>query len=373
MIRRSDLMVAGAATAWMLAVVAIVDDAAVGGRSVVLAILILAQHLSLVLWRAYPLLCQAIVWSVQLGVVWSLDHNYVVIGLAQVLVSFSLGMRLALGPGIALSLTLSALTVVAHVAWKQPQDLPAIANYLLQTLSFHVLPFLGGHMVAAEQRQAEATLEAATRQHERDLLSTFFQERRRLAGDLHDVAAHHVAGIVVQASAIERLVDRDPAAAKEAVAQLRRQAKETLTGLRSVVGLLRDDTAEPGIEDVPALVSSIEQLGVRIELRYPQTIELPRQESTAIYRVAQQAISNALQHSPDTWIRVELMQTASAVELVVANGATSKSDEDGHRGVGLNLMRERANAVGGELDAGPTNEHGWQVTLRLPRERQENR
>ncbi len=352
---------------------ALIGEVAVGDRHVVLVILVLAQQMSLVLWRAHPLLCQAIVWTLQLGIQWWLELDFVIIGIAQVLVSFSLGTRLALVPGIALSLTLSSITVMAYVLWKQPPDLLSILNYLMQSVAMCVIPFLGGTAVAAEQRQAEKTLEVAARQHERDLLSTVVQERRRLAGELHDVAAHHVAGIVVQASAIERLVDRDPAAAKETVVQLRSQAKETLTGLRSVVSLFRDDTTEPGIEDVPALVSSIEQLGVRIDLLYPQAIELPRQESTAIYRVTQQAISNALQHSPATWIRVELTRTASAVELVVTNGATAQPGEHDRQGVGLNLMRERAHAIGGELHAGSTHEGGWQVTLRLPCVRRENR
>ena len=111
----------------------------------------------------------------------------------------------------------------------------------LVTLAIYLVPMLGGAALASSRRYEHSRQELLRREHGRQLEVALIQERRRLAGELHDVAAHHLVGIVVQAAALERLIDRDPQTAREAAQQLRRQAKETLSGLRSVVGLLRSD------------------------------------------------------------------------------------------------------------------------------------
>jgi len=229
------------------------------------------------------------------------------------------------------------------------------------------------------------------------------QERRRLAGELHDVAAHHLAGIVVQAAALERLIDRDPQTAREATQQLRRQAKETLSGLRSVVGLLRSDEeaeeSSPGLRDLPELVASTRALGVDIELLDDGLLGdepgdgtthstsggvpsgdaaacmsvLSQRADTAVFRVAQQAISNALQHAPGAPITVKVTRLEAAFELSVLNGPARRLPTDpGGGGTGLTVMRERTDAVGGSLQAGPVEGGGWRVRLVLPLAREED-
>ena len=213
-----------------------------------------------------------------------------------------------------------------------------------------------------QQRDWEA------REHQHQLALALIDERRRIAGELHDVAAHHLAGIVVQSAAVGRLIDRDPGAAKEAAAQLRTQSKETLDGLRSVVGLLRENaTPVAGLRDLPELISTTRDLGVEVSFipPFPRPALSPIVDM-AVYRVVQQAISNALQHAPGAWLRIEVTQTGDQLETTIVNGPPQRQRESRTGGVGLKVMRERAVAAGGTLETGPTPEGGWRVRLVVP-------
>ena len=367
------------------------------------AVPLAAEGLALVLWRSRPLVCQALVWSAEAVTLLLLPATYVASGYGQLVVSFGMGMRFPLrrtAPLLAaLSLSYSAIAIL-----RQPSVLWQLhmVNALV-TLAIYLVPMLGGAALASSRRYEHSRQELLSREHGRQLEVALIQERRRLAGELHDVAAHHLAGIVVQAAALERLIDRDPQTASKAAHQLRRQAKEPLSGLRSVVGLLRsDDEAgepSPGLRDLPELISSTRALGVDIELlddgilgdepgdatthstssgapsgdtaaRMPV---LSQRADTAVFRVAQQSISNALQHAPGAPITVKVTRLEAALELSVLNGPARRLPTDpGGGGTGLTVMRERADAVGGALQAGPVEGGGWRVRLVLPLAREED-
>ena len=361
------------------------------------AIPLAAEGLALVLWRSRPLVCQALVWSAEVATSLLLPAGYVASGYGQLVVSFSMGMRFPLRRTAA-ALTALSLAYSAVDNWRDPPNQWELAmTRVLVNLAACLLPMLGGAALASSRRYEHSRQELLRREHGRQLEVALIQERRRLAGELHDVAAHHLAGIVVQAAALERLIDRDPQTAREATQQLRRQAKETLSGLRSVVGLLRSDEeaeeSSPGLRDLPELVASTQALGVDIELlddgllgdepgdatthstssgapsgdtaaRIPV---LSQRADTAVFRVAQQAISNALQHAPGAPITVEVRRLETALELTVLNGPAHRPSTDpGGGGTGLTVMRERADAVGGSLHAGPVEGGGWRVRLVLP-------
>ena len=353
------------------------------------AVPLAAEGLALVLWRSRPLVCQALVWSAEAVTLLLLPATYVASGYGQLVVSFGMGMRFPLrrtAPLLAaLSLSYSAIAIL-----RQPSVLWQLhmVNALV-TLAIYLVPMLGGAALASSRRYEHSRQELLSREHGRQLEVALIQERRRLAGELHDVAAHHLAGIVVQAAALERLIDRDPQTAREATQQLRRQAKETLSGLRSVVGLLRSDEeaeeSSPGLRDLPELVASTQALGVDIELldsgMSDRSGEPPADEAptlsppadTAVFRVAQQSISNALQHAPGAPITVKVTRLEAALELSVLNGPARRLPTDpGGGGTGLTVMRERADAVGGALQAGPVEGGGWRVRLVLPLAREED-
>ena len=361
------------------------------------AIPLAAEGLALVLWRSRPLVCQALVWSAEVATSLLLPAGYVASGYGQLVVSFSMGMRFPLRRTAA-ALTALSLAYSAVDNWRDPPNQWELAmTRVLVNLAACLLPMLGGAALASSRRYEHSRQELLRREHGRQLEVALIQERRRLAGELHDVAAHHLAGIVVQAAALERLIDRDPQTARDAAQQLRRQAKETLSGLRSVVGLLRSDEeveeSTPGLRDLPELVASTRALGVDIDLfddgllgdepggattrstssgapsrdtaaRIPV---LSQRADTAVFRVAQQAISNALQHAPGAPITVEVRRLETALELTVLNGPAHRPSTDpGGGGTGLTVMRERTDAVGGSLHASPVEGGGWRVRLVLP-------
>ena len=367
------------------------------------AIPLAAEGLALVLWRSRPLVCQVLVWSAEVATSLLLPAGYVASGYGQLVVSFSMGMRFPLRRTAA-ALTALSLAYSAVDNWRDPPNQWELAmTRVLVNLAACLLPMLGGAALASSRRYEHSRQELLRREHGRQLEVALIQERRRLAGELHDVAAHHLAGIVVQAAALERLIDRDPQTARDAAQQLRRQAKETLSGLRSVVGLLRSDEeaeeSSPGLRDLPELVASTRALGVDVELldggllgdepgdgtthttssgapsrdtaaRIPV---LSQRADSAVFRVAQQAISNALQHAPGAPITVEVRRLETALELTVLNGPAHRPSTDpGGGGTGLTVMRERADAVGGSLHAGPVEGGGWRVRLVLPLAREED-
>ena len=360
------------------------------------AIPLAVEGLALVLWRSRPLVCQALVWSAEVATSLLLPAGYVASGYGQLVVSFSMGMRFPLRRTAA-ALTALSLAYSAVDNWRDPPNQWELAmTRVLVNLAACLLPMLGGAALASSRRYEHSRQELLRREHGRQLEVALIQERRRLAGELHDVAAHHLAGIVVQAAALERLIDRDPQTARDAAQQLRRQAKETLSGLRSVVGLLRSDEeveeSTPGLRDLPELVASTRALGVDIELLDGGLLDgepgeaasvrasgsaptdaptgmpiLSAMAEAAVFRVVQQAISNALQHAPGAPITVEVRRLETALELTVLNGPAHRPSTDpGGGGTGLTVMRERADAVGGSLHAGPVEGGGWRVRLVLP-------
>ena len=367
------------------------------------AVPLAAEGLALVLWRSRPPVCQALVWLAEAVTLLLLPATYNASGYGQLVVSFGMGMRFPLRRTAPLLAALS-LSYSAIATWRQP-SVPWQLHMVnaLVTLAIYLVPMLGGAALASSRRYEHSRQELLRREHGRQLEVALIQERRRLAGELHDVAAHHLAGIVVQAAALERLIDRDPQTARDAAQQLRRQAKETLSGLRSVVGLLRSDEeveeSSPGLRDLPELVASTRALGVDVELldggllgdepgdgttrstssgapsrdtaaRIPV---LSQRADSAVFRVAQQAISNALQHAPGAPITVEVRRLETALELTVLNGPAHRPSTDpGGGGTGLTVMRERADAVGGSLHAGPVEGGGWRVRLVLPLAREED-
>ena len=392
-IRRNDVLLALAfavVQAMVYLLVSTTVSADVRQSYVAVAASLGCEGLALVLWRSRPLLCQALVWLAEVVTSLLLPAGYLGTGYGQLVVSFGMGMRFSSRRTAALLTALSLAYSAVDIWRRSPEPWQLHMVNALVMLAIYLVPMLGGAALASSRRYEHFRQELQLREHERQLESALIQERRRLAGELHDVAAHHLAGIVVQAAALERLIDRDPQTAREAAQQLRRQAKETLSGLRSVVGLLRSDEeaeeSSPGLRDLPELVASTRALGVDIELLDGGILSGGADEAdvgdapilspladTAVFRVAQQAISNALQHAPGSPITVELRRAEDSLELTVFNGPAHRPSTDpGGGGTGLTVMRERTDAVGGSLQAGPVEGGGWRVRLVLPLAREED-
>lgn len=198
------------------------------------------------------------------------------------------------------------------------------------------------------------------------------EERRRIARDLHDVIAHSVSVMVVQAGAAEDIVEREQAGVLEPIRAVQETGRAALVEISRLLGLLRVDGAEvglapqPRVDELPELIEQARQSGLEAELRVEGApAPLPLGVDLSLYRIAQEALTNALKHNAGASVDVVLSYTADAAELVVDNGPGDKTN--GHSGGhGLIGMRERVAVFGGALDAGPRPDGGFRVVARLP-------
>jgi len=195
-------------------------------------------------------------------------------------------------------------------------------------------------------------------------------ERARIARELHDVVAHSVSIIAVQAGAAESLVERDPARAREHLGAVRRTAREALTEMRRLLDVLREDepayAPQPTLATLAALVEETRRAGVPVELvREGSDDPLPPGVDLAAYRIVQEALTNVRRHAGSAPTRVRIRHAAGAVEVEVVNGPATSPGEGPGGGRGLLGMRERVRLYGGSLDAGP-EDGGFAVRARLP-------
>jgi signal transduction histidine kinase len=197
------------------------------------------------------------------------------------------------------------------------------------------------------------------------------QERNRIARELHDVIGHTLVVSLLHVQSARLAVEHDPADAARALAEAERLGRECLAEVRITVGMLReDDTPEgrdaikplPGIDGLPALVKRFRSAGADITLTVEGDIgRLPATTGLAVYRIAQEALTNAVKHAPDSPTALLLTVDAERVTLT----ADSMAEPGTGTGLGLVGMRERAESLGGSCEAGPGG-RGWLVRATLP-------
>lgn len=333
------------------------------------------QGLTLVLWRTRPGVGLILTVLLQVGLM-MISPESPVRGLPVLLLTYSVGMRLPSQRALGLVVSGIVVEVVVGMLATAASDGEVVAvgvNQVLSATTAYLLPMALGMTVTARLDNAQLLRERAAREQQTQIDAAVASERRRIARELHDVAAHHLSGMVVQASAVHRLVVRDPQRAKEGAEHLRHQGKEALEGLRSVVGLLREDDGVapvPGLTDLPELVDSTRALGVEVELHGEE--ELPALApvvGAAVYRVVQQSLSNALQHAPQAPVTIKVSTHLGELTVEVMNavtGYTARPSRAGRGGAGLAVMRERASLIGADLIIGPVGDGRWRVRLVLP-------
>ena len=214
--------------------------------------------------------------------------------------------------------------------------------------------------------------EVSAAEHERRLL---VEERTRIARELHDVVAHSTALIQVQASTARyRIPDLAPEAAAE-FEEIAAGARSSLTEMRRLLGVLRTEDHTPelaplqGVAEIPELVESFRRAGASVELWTDEPPgELPAGVDLTAYRVAQEALSNAVRHAPGAAIDLHVTLGPEAVTLRVHNGVppTPPPPASPGPGTGLRGMQERVSRLDGTLEHGPAPEGGWTVLAYLP-------
>jgi signal transduction histidine kinase len=197
-------------------------------------------------------------------------------------------------------------------------------------------------------------------------------ERLDLARELHDVVAHHITGMLIQAQAAQVLARRDPAKVAGSLGDIEAAGSDALAAMRRVVGLLRDDAAAPPStdqEDLAELVERFGRQGPEVRLRVPgDEAAWPPEVTSTVYRIVQEALTNVLRHAPRARsVAVTVGRDPHGFTVEVADDAPPVSARAQHRGgYGLIGMRERVVALGGTLGAGPRPGSGWSVRATLP-------
>jgi signal transduction histidine kinase len=211
-------------------------------------------------------------------------------------------------------------------------------------------------------------------ERERDLAAreAVVEERARIARELHDVIAHHVSMIVLQAGAERRVLDGANTSTREVLETVERTGRSALTEMRRLLGMLRGDasdplTPQPGLTDVPTLVGQLREAGLPVELHVEgELLELPVGIELSAYRIVQEALTNALKHAGEASATVNIRHGLDSLELEIVDDGAGTPALVASGGHGLVGMRERVALYGGRLDAGRRPGGGFAVRVLLP-------
>ncbi|TDD59547.1 sensor histidine kinase [Kribbella antibiotica] len=219
----------------------------------------------------------------------------------------------------------------------------------------------------ARSRLAEQEVISETERSERARL----QERARIARELHDVVAHHLSVVVVRADSAPHRLPAVSDEVQQEFAEIGEAARASLTEMRRVLRLLREDAPQelepqPGFDQLPELISSARQAGAVVELDVEALEGIDPAVQLTVYRVVQEALSNAVRHAPRSAVKVLVRRAYGCLRVDVVNGPGAAAAPATGSGHGLRGMRERVELVDGTIMTGPTEDGGYQVYVEIP-------
>ncbi|WP_240741983.1 sensor histidine kinase [Micromonospora zingiberis] len=298
--------------------------------------------------------------------------------LTLVVLTYTMAAYQPVRPALVAAVALWAPT--AMVAARLPSEiLPQIgAAYLVaNNLLVGIVSFSVGRTVHA-RRSTTAALRERARVAEANQRSLAEQavadERRRIARELHDVVAHHVSVMGVLATGVRRVLRRDADAADEAVATIEETSRATLRELRRLLDVLRTEAEpaaelapQPGLAGIEALVEQVREAGLPVHLAVAGSPgQLEEGVALTVYRIVQEALTNALKHAGTATAQVRVSFTGDAVEVEVTDTGRGPSPDRQRLGHGLVGMRERVALYGGVLRTGARSGGGYRVYARIP-------
>jgi len=268
-----------------------------------------------------------------------------------------------------------ALTLIPWCGWLV-KDIPDLNGPASATIVFTAVAIVVDSAGSQLRARRALVTQAAHTDAERARRAAL-EERTRIARELHDVVAHHLSLIAIKAESAPYRLGELAAPAHAEFGSLSEVAREALTEMRRLLGVLREDepatlAPQPQLTDLPALVDTARQAGVEVELSVPDKLgKIPPGIEICAYRIVQESLSNASQHAPGAAVTVSVDRSARAVQLRVANGPGATATRSEHArerrpGHGLTGMRERVELLGGSLSAGPTPAGGFAVSAVLP-------
>ncbi|MEU4762377.1 sensor histidine kinase [Actinosynnema sp. NPDC023794] len=260
---------------------------------------------------------------------------------------------------------------------------PVLAT-VLYGIGFNVLFFLSAYFFgemawvsARRQAELEHRAEQLRRSQEQNTRGALVAERVRIARDLHDVVAHHVSVMGVQAGAARRVLGRDLDLAREALRTVEDTARTAIGELRGLLGVLRADqeevpdkageTSSPGLDQLPELAELARSAGLDVEHGvYGEPRPVPEGVALSVYRIVQESLTNVVKHADARKADVRVRFLANSLEVEVADDGRGRPGTSDRPGFGLVGMRERVAVHGGELEAGPRRDAGYRVRARFP-------
>jgi signal transduction histidine kinase len=290
-------------------------------------------------------------------------------GPALILCIYSVARHTEL-PKAVLGLGLAIVAGFVAVAHESNSDLfDFLGSLFFFTLIFGT-PWGAGRAIRARQRRL-SDVERSSDERAREAVG---EERARIARELHDVVAHNVSVMVVQAGAERLALPETQASTRETLLTIERTGREALAEMRRLLGMLResDETLglapQPSLRHVGTLVGHVRAAGLPVELEIDgEPPPLPAGVDVSAYRIVQEALTNALKHAGPARARVIVRYGPDAVELEISDDGLGPGD--GRGGHGLVGMRERVALYGGSLSSGGRSGGGYTVSVRLPFER----
>jgi signal transduction histidine kinase len=283
------------------------------------------------------------------------------------LATYAVASRFPLLRSLAASLLALAVALPAALYSGLTRPTAHADGWLFAWPAWLLLPWTVGAVVRLRR-------EAVARDRAEDVRRGAYEERLRVAREVHDVVGHGLAVINMQAGIALHVLDRRPEQARVALAAVKQTSKDALAELRATLAVFREPTDDPetgprepvpGLAQLEALVGAMREAGLPVELtRTGDPADLPAVVDHAAYRIVQESLTNVLRHALPARARVWLRYQPRALTVKVTDdGSPVAAGEPGH---GIAGMRERAVAVGGTLSAGPLPGRGFQVTAQLP-------
>jgi len=345
------------------------------GASALAYVLLAVGGLSLIVRRRYPVPVLAVTLVTAL---WAGEQNAAVVWLALIVAFFTAVLARKRAAAVA-------SLVIGYVAsvwppWLIGQPGHATAGFALG-LAAGLMFLLSVAEVIRIRNQRAAALKRSREEEQRRRAS---EERMRMARDLHDVVAHNISVINVQANTALHLMDRQPERARSALVTINDVSKQALVELRSVLGVLRDvdesapRAPAPGLARLGDLVDNAAAAGLTVRTEQDgRQVPLPADVDLAAYRIVQEALTNSARHSGGRLATVHLGYGDGALEIGVRDDGPPRPRDSAQAGGagngagngsgnGIAGMAERAAALGGTLTAGPRPDGGFEVRARLP-------
>jgi signal transduction histidine kinase len=325
--------------------------------------LAVAQVLPLVVRRRYPRAVLGVItgsWIAQIAIASALPPVPTVVAV------YTVGANLERMEGLQAAVAATVATAVATLAVGQYDR--TVTYLVLFVAAWVIGDNLGTRR--AYTRALEERAERLEREREAEAARARAEEQARIARELHDVIAHNVSVMVVQAAAANDVFDSRPEHAREALHAIETSGRSALSELRRLLGVVRGDGAEyappPGLDRLDDLVAQVRTAGLAVAVSVEGAQRaLPAGVDLSAYRVVQEALTNTLKHAQATRADVSLRYRDDVLDVEVRDDGEGNGD-GGEAGHGLIGMRERVTAYGGTLAAGPAPTGGFTVEARFP-------